>query len=73
MCTQDGNVKKGFYIPPETFFGIVYVPDHPGCLVRLVTPPWTHTIWYDDMHLSGVYVYFPTQGRLFCLPKPYFS
>ena len=73
MCTQDGNSRKCCYLPPDTYLGIVYVPDHPGYLIRGVTTPWTHPLWYDDLHLSGVYVCFPTQVRLLCLSKPYFS
>ena len=72
MCTHYGNNKKWCYIPPYIYIGVVSVPDHPGCIVRRVTPPWTHPIWCDYLHLSGVYIFFPTQGRLFCFPKQYF-
>ena len=33
----------------------------------------THPLWFDNLHLYGAYVCFPTEGRLFCLAKPYFS
>ena len=72
MCTQDDSAKKWCYLPPDTYLGIVSVPDHPGYLVRRVNPPWKHPLWYNDLHLSGAHVCFPTQGRLFCLTKPYF-
>ena len=72
LCTHDSNTKKGCYLPPDTYIGIVYVPYHPGYIVRLVYNTWTHYIWYYDLHLSGVYVYFPTQGRLFCFTKALF-
>ena len=58
---------------PSLHISWVFLPDHPGYLVRWVTPAWTHPIWCDDLQLSGTYVCFPTQGRLFCFPKPYFS
>ena len=61
------------YITPDTYLGIVSVPDHPGFLVRLLTTPWTHPICYDDLNLSGAYFCFPTQVRLFYFPKPHFS
>ena len=73
MCTQDGIKKKGCYLPPVTYLGIVSIPDHTGCLVRLLNPPWNHPLWYDYLHLSGAYVCFTTQGRLFCFPKSHFS
>ena len=73
MCTQDGNTNKGCYLPPDTYLGIFYLPDHTGYILRRVTPPWTHPIWCDDLHLSGEYVCFPTKGRLFCFPRTYFS
>ena len=67
------NINKGCCIPLDTYLGIFSVPDHPGCLVRWVTTPWAHPLWCDDMHLSGTYEFFPTQGIIFCFPKPYFS
>ena len=73
MCTQDGNSNKGCYLPRETYLGIVSVPDCPGCLVRQVTPPWTHPIWYGDSHLSGVYVCFTTQGSSSVWPSLFFQ
>ena len=72
MCTQDGNTNKGCCIPPYTYLGIVSVPDHPGYLVICKNNPWDHPLWCDDLHLSGAYVWFYTQVKLFCLPKPYF-
>ena len=72
LCTQDGNANKGCYLSLVTYIGIVSVPDHQGYIVRRVTPPRNHPLWYDDLNLSGVYVYFPTQGRLLCLTKPDF-
>ena len=72
MCTQDGNTNKGCCIPPDIYLSIFSVPEHPGYLVIMATPPWDHPFWCDDMHLSGSYVCFTTQGRLFCFPKPYF-
>ena len=72
MCTQDGNTNKGCFIPPDAYLGIISVPDHPGYLIIWTTPSWDHPLWRDDLHLSGAYVCFPTQGRLFCFPKPYF-
>ena len=73
MCNQDINVNKGCYLPPDTYLGIYYVPYHPGCLVILVTPPWTHTLWYGDLYLSGVYVCFPTQGNSSVFPSLIFQ
>ena len=73
LCTRDGNTNKGWYLPTDTYIGIFSVPDLPVYLVIRVTPPLTHPLWYDDLHLSGAYVCFPTQVRLFCLTKPYFS
>ena len=61
MCTQYGNANKGCYLHPDTYFGIFYLPDHPGYLVRLVTHPWTHPHLYDYLHLSSAYVCFSTQ------------
>ena len=68
MCNKDGNFNKSFYLPPDTYLGIVSVPDHPDYFVRLLTPFWDYYLWYDDIHLYGVYVYFPPQLRLLCLP-----
>ena len=65
-------MNKGCYLPPGKYIVILSVPDHTCYLVRRVTPPCTHPLWCDDMHSYGAYVYFPTQGRLFFLPKPYF-
>ena len=73
MYTQYGNSKEGCYLPPDTYLCIFSVPDHPGYLLIWVTPPWNYPIWYDVIHLSGVYMCFSTQGRFLCLPKPYFS
>ena len=73
MCIKDGNNNKGCYIPPNTYIGIIYVPDNTSCLVILVTPSWNHTLWWDDLHLSGVHVCLFTQGRIFCFTNPYFS
>ena len=73
MCNQDGNTNKGCYPHPETYLGIFSVPDHTGYLVILVTPPWAHPLWCDDLHFSGAYVCFTTQLRLFFFPKHYFS
>ena len=72
MCTQYGNTNKGCCIPPDTYFSIVYVPDHPVYIVIWTTPHWDHPIWCDDLHLSGAYVCFPSQGRLFCFPEALF-
>ena len=72
MFTQDGNTNKGCYIPPDTYIVIFSVPDHPGNLVIQVTTPCTHPLWCDDIHLYDTFVCFNTQGRLLCLPKPYF-
>ena len=72
MCTHDGNTNRGCYLPPDTYNGIVSGNDHPGYLVRQVTTLWTHLLWCYYLHLSGAYVCFTTQGRLFYLPKPYF-
>ena len=58
LCTQDGNYNKGCFIPPDTYLGIIFVPDFPGCLVIWVTPHWTHTLWYGDLNLSGAYICF---------------
>ena len=69
MCMKDGNANKGCYIPPETYLGIISVSDSPGCLVKGVTPSWTHPLWYDDMHLYGVYVCFTTQGNSSVCPS----
>ena len=72
MCNNYVNSNKLCYLPPDIYLGIVYVPDHPVYLVKLVTPTWKHPLWCDDLHLYVVYVCFTTQGRLFCFPKPYF-
>ena len=72
LCTNDGNTNRGYYLPTNTYIGIVYLPEIPGHLVRIVTPPCTHPLRCDDLHLSGAYVCFTTKGRLFCFPKPYF-
>ena len=72
MCTQDGNTNKGCCIPPDTDIGIFSLPGHPGYILRWTTPPWAHPLWFDDLHLSGAYLCFNTQGELFCFPKPYF-
>ena len=72
MCTQDVNTKKGFCIPSDTYIGFFSVPDHTGYLVRSITPPWENPLCCDDLHLSGAYMFFPTQGRLFYFTKYYF-
>ena len=72
IFTQDGNFNRGCYLPPDTYLGIISVPDHTGYIVRQVPPPWAHPLWYDDMYLSGANVCFYTQVRLFCFTKPYF-
>ena len=72
MFTQDCNINKGCCIRPDTYLGIFSVPDHTGYLVIWTTTPWAHPIWCDDLHLSGAYVCFLTQGGLFYFPKPYF-
>ena len=56
MFTQDGKTNKWCSIPPDTYLGIFYGPDHPGYLVRWKTPPWAHPLWCNDLHLSGAYV-----------------
>ena len=56
MCKQDGNTNKGCCIPPDTYLGIFYVPDHPGYLVRWTNPTWGNPLWSDDLHLYGAYV-----------------
>ena len=73
MCTHDGNTNKGCYIPTDIYIGIFSVPDHPGYLVRWITPTLTHPIWCNDMHLSGTFVCFTTQGILFYLPNLFFK
>ena len=73
MCTQDGNAKKGCYLFPDTYLGIFSVPDLPGCIVILLNPPWTHPLWYGDLHLSGAYVCFPNQGYSSVCPSLIFS
>ena len=73
IFNQDGNINKVCYLPHDTYIGIVSVPDHPGRIVILVTPPWTHPLRCYYLHLSGAYVCFTTQGRIFCFPEPYFS
>ena len=50
-----------------------YVPSHPGYILRLVSPLWSHTLWCNHMPLSGAYVCFTTQGRLFCLLNTFFK
>ena len=71
MCTQDGDTSKGCCIPPDTYRGIFSVPDHPGYIIIWKITPWAHPLWCDDLHLYGANVRFTTEGRLFCLPKPY--
>ena len=65
LCNQGCNINNGCYLPPDTYLGIVYVPDHTVYLVRLVTPPWSHTLWCDDLYLSDAYMCFPIQVILF--------
>ena len=55
---QDGNSNKGCYQPPGKYIGIFSVPDHPGYLLRRVPHPWTHPIWYDDLHAYSAYMCF---------------
>ena len=73
MCTQQGNTNQGYYLPLATYIGIVSLPSHTGYIVIQGPPLWNHTIRCYDLHLSGAYVYFPTQGGLICLPNTYFS
>ena len=73
VCNQDYNTNKGCCIPTDTYLSIFSLPDHPGYLVIWATLPWDHPLWCDDLHLSGAYVCFHTQGRLFYLPKTYFK
>ena len=73
MYNRDGNTNKRYYLNTDTYLVIFSAPDHPGYLVKGVTPPCNHPILCDDLNLYGAYVCFPTQGRLLCSPKPYFS
>ena len=61
------------YLPPDTYLGIVSIPDSPFYLPIWVNLPWTHSLWCDDIHLSGEYVCFPNQGRLLYFTNTYFS
>ena len=70
MFNRDVNPNKGCYLLPDTYLGIFYVPYHTCYIVRQVTTPWNHPLWYDNMHLSGAYVCFTTQGRHFFFTKP---
>ena len=71
LSNQWGNNKKGYYLSPDTYIDILSVPSRLGYILIWLSPFWDHTLLYYYMHLSGAYVCFPTQGRLFCLPNTY--
>ena len=73
MCTQYVNINKGCCIPPDTYIGIFSVPDHPGYLVRWTTPPWYHSLSFDDLHLSGSYVFYSPKGDYSVFPNLIFE
>ena len=73
MCNNCGDTNKGYYLTPDTYIGIVYLPDNPAYLVRGVTTPWTHPLWYDDLHWYHAYVCFPLKEDSYVCPSLIFS
>ena len=57
LFTQEGNINKSCNLPPDTYIGIIYVPSHPGYILRGLSPPWNHPLLCNDIHLYGADVF----------------
>ena len=72
LCTQEGNINKGYYLPPDAYIGIIDAICHPVYILRGVASLWKHPLWCDDIHLYGTDVCLSTHVRILCISKPYF-